>query len=103
MEDVRSRVNQEQGELHVPHLSPGKEGFSEGLWRSMRLMPFQSLSSFGEHPRSQKGTFDLDLDGQREIDPSDKEEEGTPDVETSRAKAWPCETFRWLEQTRDIT
>lgn len=63
MEGMRPRVNQEQGEPHVPHLSPQKEGFSEGLWGSMRLMPFQSLSSFGEHPRSQKETFDLALVG----------------------------------------
>lgn len=94
MEGMKPRVNREQGEPHIPHLRPQKEGFSEGLWGSMRLMPFQSLSSFGEHPRSPKGTFDLALDGQRENDPLDKEEGGTPDGESSRAKAWPCEDFR---------
>lgn len=85
-----------------PSPEPMERGLQLGLLGKMGLMPCQSLSSFEEHPRSQKRTFDLAL-GPREIDPSDKEEEGTPDWETSRAKAWPCEAFRWLEQTEGIT
>ena len=69
--------NEAQSEAGAGAARPSPE-----LWErpsgSMRLMPLRSPAGFGEDHRSQRGTFDLALEGQRGADPSDKEEEGTP-------------------------